>query len=145
MSENLIQQLLNVLTTSYHFSIQSLSKLLKVDEETVYELKQGNLEYYYNYCSCKNQGLLISFLSILTDGFELVDSEMRIKAIIKDLSEKYCISLETLSKYTNIPLKELDEYLNAEKTLSDEMKGELGVVALFLNLCIERYHAEMKG
>lgn len=131
--KSVLKENIKILLEKYKFTIESLSKITQVDSTWLRNYMDGN--------SSKSDIDMLKYILfsdtifMLSKGIDSVDNDSRVKGIIDVLLSEFKLKLETLSIYTGIELKNIENFMKDPQSIACEEKYKLAVVTIFLHFC----------
>ena len=130
-----IMEQLKCLIEDYDFNIETLSKYLKLDNNQINLLANGDVnflpndnEYRYNLFN------KISFLYCSA----IDEKDFKLDAFLKVLLSYHNISKKTISKMSGVDIKEIDKFLSSKKSkISVEDKYKLAITTMSLRFFLK--------
>ncbi len=130
-----IMEQLKCLIEDYDFNIETLSKYLKLDNNQINLLANGDVnflpndnEYRYNLFN------KISFLYCSA----IDEKDFKLDAFLKVLLSYHNISKKTISKMSGVDIKEIDKFLSLKKSkISAQDKYKLAITTMSLRFFLK--------
>lgn len=134
--KNILKENIKILLDEYKFTVKSLSKITQVDST-----------WLENYIDGKSNKMDIAMLDymlfsdkiyMLSKGIDSVDNDARVKSIIEILLSQFEVNIKTLSIYTGIDLKDIENFMENTNSISCEKKYKLAVISIFLHYLFKK-------
>ncbi|MEH6943055.1 HTH domain-containing protein [Bacillus sp. JJ722] len=104
---------LNLLIQEYKMPVKSISKITGIDENVIEDI--ANEKVNLNVLSIDKQDEFLDFLACLVEGIPGTDEYTRIHSIIDGLTYQYGIPLETIAKFTELDVRDLELFLENDE------------------------------
>ncbi len=136
MNKNIdITEQLKCLIEDYDFNIETLSKYLKLDDNQINLLANGDVNFLPNDNEYRfNLFNKISFLYCSA----IDEKDFKLDAFLKVLLSYHNISKKTISKMSGVDIKEIDKFLSLKKSkISVEDKYKLAITTMSLRFFLK--------
>lgn len=136
MNKNIdITEQLKCLIEDYDFNIETLSKYLKLDDNQINLLANGDVNFLPNDNEYRfNLFNKISFLYCSA----IDEKDVKLDAFLKVLLSYHNISKKTISKMSGVDIKEIDKFLSSKKSkISVEDKYKLAITTMSLRFFLK--------
>ncbi len=136
MNKNIdITEQLKCIIEDYNFNIETLSKYLKLDDNQINLLANGDVNFLPNDNEYRfNLFNKISFLYCSA----IDEKDFKLDAFLKVLLSYHNISKKTISKMSGVDIKEIDKFLSLNKSkISVEDKYKLAVTIMSLRFFLK--------
>lgn len=136
MNKNIdITEQLKCIIEDYDFNIETLSKYLKLDDNQINLLANGDVNFLPNDNEYRfNLFNKISFLYCSA----IDEKDFRLDAFLKVLLSYHNISKKTISKMSGVDIKEIDKFLSLKKSkISVEDKYKLAITTMSLRFFLK--------
>ena len=136
MNENIdITEQLKCLIENYDFNVETLSKYLKLDDNQINLLANGDVNFLPNDNEYRfNLFNKISFLYCSA----IDEKDVKLDAFLKVLLSYHNISKKTISKMSGVDIKEIDKFLSSKKSkISVEDKYKLAITTMSLRFFLK--------
>ena len=136
MNKNIdITEQLKCIIEDYNFNIETLSKYLKLDDNQINLLANGDVNFLPNDNEYRfNLFNKISFLYCSA----IDEKDVKLDAFLKVLLSYHNISKKTISKMSGVDIKEIDKFLSLNKSkISVEDKYKLAVTIMSLRFFLK--------
>lgn len=136
MNKNIdITEQLKCLIEDYDFNIETLSKYLKLDDNQINLLANGDVNFLPNDNEYRfNLFNKISFLYCSA----IDEKDFKLDAFLKVLLSYHNISKKTISKMSGVDIKEIDKFLSLNKgKISVEDKYKLAITIMSLRFFLK--------
>ena len=136
MNKNIdITEQLKCLIEDYDFNIETLSKYLKLDDNQINLLANGDVNFLPNDNEYRfNLFNKISFLYCSA----IDEKDVKLDAFLKVLLSYHNISKKTISKMSGVDIKEIDKFLSLKKSkISVEDKYKLAITTMSLRFFLK--------
>ena len=130
-----ITEQLKCLIEDYDFNIETLSKYLKLDNNQINLLANGDVNFLPNDNEYRfNLFNKISFLYCSA----IDEKDFKLDAFLKVLLSYHNISKKTISKMSGVDIKEIDQFLSLKKSkISVEDKYKLAITTMSLRFFLK--------
>ena len=130
-----ITEQLKCLIEDYDFNIETLSKYLKLDDNQINLLANGDVNFLPNDNEYRfNLFNKISFLYCSA----IDEKDVKLDAFLKVLLSYHNISKKTISKMSGVDIKEIDKFLSSKKSkISVEDKYKLAITTMSLRFFLK--------
>ena len=130
-----ITEQLKCLIEDYDFNIETLSKYLKLDNNQINLLTNGDINSLPNNNEYRlNLFNKISFLYCSA----INEKDVKLDAFLKVLLSYHNISKKTISKMSGVDIKEIDKFLSSKKSkISVEDKYKLAITTMCLRFFLK--------
>ena len=130
-----ITEQLKCLIEDYDFNIETLSKYLKLDNNQINLLANGNINSLPN----DNEYRINLFNKISFLYYSAIDEkDFKLDAFLKVLLSYHNISKKTISKMSGVDIKEIDKFLSLKKSkISVEDKYKLAITTMSLRFFLK--------
>ena len=130
-----ITEQLKCLIEDYDFNIETLSKYLKLDNNQINLLANGDINSLPN----NNEYRLNLFNKISFLYYTAIDEkDFKLDAFLKILLSYHNISKKTISKMSGVDIKEIDKFLSSKKSkISVEDKYKLAITTMSLRFFLK--------
>lgn len=130
-----ISEQLKCLVYEYDFNIDTLSKYLKLNNNEIQELANGNISFLpYDY---EYRSTLFNKIAFLYD-IAVNEEDFRLKAFLEGLISYHNISKKTISKMSGVDVKEIDKLLSLKNNkISIEDKYKLAITTVSLKFFLK--------
>ena len=130
-----ITEQLKCLIEDYDFNIETLSKYLKLDDNQINLLTNGNISFLPNDNEYRfNLFNKISFLYCSA----IDEKDVKLDAFLKVLLSYHNISKKTISKMSGVDIKEIDKFLSLKKSkISAQDKYKLAITIMSLRFFLK--------
>lgn len=118
----------NELLKNGYLTIESLSRISKINENDLEKYMLGNYEL-----SLDDISRLTMILGMLCEGMQLVEDDDRINAIIDVLKDEYKMDNRSISYYVGITQEKLELFIDKPSEISFEDKYKIAVRVSILN------------
>lgn len=136
MNKNIdITEQLKCIIEDYDFNIETLSKYLKLDDNQINLLANGDVNFLPNDNEYRfNLFNKISFLYCSA----IDEKDFKLDAFLKVLLSYHNISKKTISKMSGVDIKEIDKFLSLKKSkISVEDKYKLAITTMSLRFFLK--------
>ena len=136
MNKNIdIIEQLKCLIEDYNFNVETLSKYLKLDDNQINLLANGDVNFLPNDNEYRfNLFNKISFLYCSA----IDEKDVKLDAFLKVLLSYHNISKKTISKMSGVDIKEIDKFLSSKKSkISVEDKYKLAITTMSLRFFLK--------
>ncbi len=136
MNENIdITEQLKCLIENYDFNVETLSKYLKLDDNQINLLANGDVNFLPNDNEYRfNLFNKISFLYCSA----IDEKDFKLDAFLKVLLSYHNISKKTISKMSGVNIKEINKFLSLKKSkISVEDKYKLAITTMSLRFFLK--------
>ena len=130
-----ITEQLKCLIEDYGFNVETLSKYLKLDDNQINLLANGDVNFLPNDNEYRfNLFNKISFLYCSA----IDEKDFKLDAFLKVLLSYHNISKKTISKMSGVDIKEIDKFLSLKKSkISVEDKYKLAITIMSLRFFLK--------
>ena len=130
-----ITEQLKCLIEDYGFNVETLSKYLKLDDNQINLLANGDVNFLPNDNEYRfNLFNKISFLYCSA----IDEKDVKLDAFLKVLLSYHNISKKTISKMSGVDIKEIDKFLSLKKSkISVEDKYKLAITTMSLRFFLK--------
>ena len=130
-----ITEQLKCLIEDYGFNVETLSKYLKLDDNQINLLANGDVNFLPNDNEYRfNLFNKISFLYCSA----IDEKDFKLDAFLKVLLSYHNISKKTISKMSGVDIKEIDKFLSSKKSkISVEDKYKLAITTMSLRFFLK--------
>ena len=130
-----ITEQLKCLIEDYGFNVETLSKYLKLDDNQINLLANGDVNFLPNDNEYRfNLFNKISFLYCSA----IDEKDFKLDAFLKVLLSYHNISKKTISKMSGVDIKEIDKFLSLKKSkISVEDKYKLAITTMSLRFFLK--------
>ena len=130
-----ITEQLKCLIEDYGFNVETLSKYLKLDDNQINLLANGDVNFLPNDNEYRfNLFNKISFLYCSA----INEKDVKLDAFLKVLLSYHNISKKTISKMSGVDIKEIDKFLSSKKSkISVEDKYKLAITTMSLRFFLK--------
>ena len=130
-----ITEQLKCLIEDYGFNVETLSKYLKLDDNQINLLANGDVNFLPNDNEYRfNLFNKISFLYCSA----IDEKDVKLDAFLKVLLSYHNISKKTISKMSGVDIKEIDKFLSLKKSkISVEDKYKLAITTMCLRFFLK--------
>ena len=125
---DMIRDRYNELFKNGYLTIESLSRISKINENEIEKYMLGNYDLSFD-----DNSRITMISGMLCEGMQLVEDDDRINAIIDVLKDEYKMDNRSISYYVGIAQEKLEMFIDKPSAISFEDKYKIAVRVSILN------------